>query len=79
MKAKLLGCHYNVTVLRHEVEAFNSHWPCSSLPERTITFQFNVRNGDLVDIMAGSATVDGPEAVALSHDAQEFGKKALGL
>ena len=75
---KVLDCgngSYNVTITRGEVESFNTFWPCSSLPEQTITFCFD-RRGNLVDILSRHP-IDGPEAVALSHDAQAFGDSYL--
>ena len=70
------GSFYSVTVTRHEVEAFASQWPCCSLPRRAITFQFDKRSDDLVDILPYSIAdkVDGPEALALSEDAQAYAR-----
>lgn len=81
MKAFDNGAFYSVQVSRHEVSAFNRQWPCSQLPDCAITFEFDKRNGDLVDIRAGRNTskVDGPEAVALSNDAQAFGRARFEL
>jgi len=75
------GCFYSVTVSRREVEDFAASWPCCSLPLRAITFQFDKRNGDLVDILPYSIAVqvDGSEALALSQTAQAYGKKTLAL
>lgn len=67
--------YYSVQVSRLEVESFRNSWPCSRLPDRAITFRFSRRNGDLVDITDG---VDGEDAVALSHDAQAYGRN-IGL
>ena len=64
------GSGYAVKVSRQEVEAFAETWPCCRLPRRAITFYFN-NNGDLVDLYPDG--VDGPEAVALSEDAQAYG------
>ncbi len=70
------GSLFSVTVTRREVEAFNRSWPCSSLPNRAITFQYDKRNGALVDILPYSIAgkVDGPEAVALAGDAEKYGR-----
>ena len=75
------GSLYSVTVLRHEVEAFKRTWPCSTLPDAAITFQFDKQNGDLVDILPYriAARVDGPDALALSQDAQAVGRTRLKL
>jgi hypothetical protein len=79
MRVRDNGCYYSVSVSQVEVATFNRRWPCSSLPERSIAFQFDKRNGDLVDIWPDSDKVDGPEALALSQDAQAYGRKQLGL
>lgn len=76
------GDFYTVAVYAREVANFNDKWPGSSLPRgRSISFQFDKRNGDLVDIMPYDIAdqVDGPEAVALSQDAQKYGREKLGL
>ena len=54
-----------VSVSARDIAAFNRTWPCSSIPERACFFAFE-RNGDLVDT---NCRADGPEVVALSHDA----------
>lgn len=73
------GLFYTVMATRWDVEAFNNQWPCSGLPNRAITFQFDKRNGDLVDIRPDSERFDGPALVALSQDCQAYGKKRLKL
>lgn len=69
---------YAVTMLRRDVQDFNAHWPCSSLPDAAITFVFEPR-GDLVDILPYriSDKVDGPEALALCGDAQQYAYRKL--
>jgi hypothetical protein len=79
MKARCLGCFFSVTVTASDVEAFNDQWPCSPIPERRITFQFDARNGDLVDTSPDPASFDGDALVALSEDAKQFGAKELNL
>lgn len=64
------GCFHSVTVSKAEVLAFKDTWPCSGLPERSIWFQFDKRNGDLVDIRPLS--YDGPDLAALAEDAEAF-------
>ena len=73
------GSGYSVTVTRREVEDFARRWPCCSLPRHAITFCFDKRSGDLVDILPERIAhkVDGPEALALSNDAQAYGIKRL--
>jgi len=67
------GSFYSVSVSSSEIESFNRRWPCSILRGR-YWFQFDKRNGDLVD-MTGYG--DGPEVLALSQDAQKFGMERL--
>jgi hypothetical protein len=67
MRVRDEGALYTVFVSKREVDEWNRRWPCSTLEGRqTFTFQ---RNGDLVDRYGKG---DGPEAVALSQDAQEY-------
>ena len=75
------GSLYSVTVFQREVETFKNSWPCSTLPDAAITFQFDKRNGDLVDITPYQLAdrVSGDDAVALSQDAQAYGAKRLKL
>jgi hypothetical protein len=68
MRVKMLGAHARVTVSRAEVAAFRATWPCSTLPDQAVSFTFELRSGDLVDLEPYA--VDGPDAVALSHQAQ---------
>lgn len=67
------GSFHSVTVSRSEVIAFKAKWPCSRLPERSIWFQFDKRNSDLVDIKPSN--YDGEDLLALSKDAQDFAEK----
>ena len=69
------GAFYSVSVSQAEVEAFKSNWPCSGLPDRHVTFQFDKRNGDLVDIWPNSDAWNGDAALALSQDAQVYGER----
>lgn len=62
------GSLYIVCVSRAEVEQFKRRWPCSGLPDRAIRFQFDKRNGDLVDLHPYD--VDGEAVAALAMDAQ---------
>ncbi len=66
MRLREEGAFYTVFVSEWEVSEWNRRWPCSSLEGRQ-SFTFD-RNGDLVDRFGKG---DGPEAVALSQDAQE--------
>lgn len=69
------GAFYGVTVSAREVDEFNRRWPCSTLQGKQY-FQFDKRSGDLVD---REGTGDGGEAVALSQDAREYGKRKLKI
>ena len=71
------GCFYSVTVTKREVKEFKAHWPCSGLPSKSVTFRFDKRNGDLVDITPYryADQFDGDAAGALSQDAQAYGQK----
>lgn len=77
MKAFDNGCFYSVSVSAVEVEAFKESWPCSGLPDRSIWFQFDKRNDDLVDMRPSN--IDGDDALALSRDAQAYGKAKLKI
>ncbi len=66
MRVREEGAFYTVFVSEREVCEWNRRWPCSRLEGRQ-AFTFD-RHGDLVDRFGKG---DGPEAVALSHDAQE--------
>lgn len=67
------GSLFGVFVSAAEVEEWNRRWPCSTLTGR-YWFQFDKRNGDLVDM---SGRGDGAEHLALSQDAQKFGLERL--
>jgi hypothetical protein len=65
------GCFVRVTVSRREVETFASRWPCFG-PRRAMSFTFDKRNGDLVDVTGEVESHDGHGIVALSNDAQAY-------
>lgn len=71
------GSFYTVTVSRAEVDAFKRQYPCSGLPSRALWFQFDKRNGDIVELSPGSERFDGPALLALSQDAQAYGVRRL--
>ena len=72
MKTKDLGASKRVSVSASEVARFNASWPCSSLPVRSCWFEFDDRNGDLVDLSDNLRDVDGAEVSALAQDALSF-------
>lgn len=76
------GCLYTVTVTAGEVYDFAVRWPCAHMRYRNpVTFQFDKRNGDLIDTNAhrNHPNADDAAILALSQDAQAYGKKRLGL
>ncbi len=73
MRAFNNGSLFSVTVASDEITDFARHWPCCELPFGPITFQFEKNNGDLVAI-TGHADYDGPDLLALSEDAEEYGR-----
>lgn len=76
------GGHYSVVVTETDVDRFNDRWPASELRGlRGVTFQFEKRNGDLVDIEyhnGDSEQWDGSALLALSQDAQKYGETRFG-
>ena len=72
------GVFYTVQATRADVEAFKRSYPCSGLPNRAISFQYDKRNGDLVDITPESSGFDGPGLLALSQDCQQYGERRAG-
>lgn len=75
------GCFYTVTVTAREVQDFARTWPCSGLRARPVTFQFDKRNGDLVDTndQRQHPHAEGSALVALSNDAMAYGARRLKL
>ena len=75
------GDSYRVTVSEDEVDRFNDTWPCSELRglRRGVSFTFDKRNGDLVDLSPSGEKYDGGALAALSRDAKAYGVKRLGL
>jgi hypothetical protein len=53
-----------------EVQDFNRSWPSSNLQPRSYWFEFD-ENANLIDTDVPEQD-DGPAAIALSHDAQEY-------
>jgi hypothetical protein len=71
MRVKNFGAYVRVYVSAREVEAFASRWPCFG-PTRAMSFEFDKRNSDLVDVTGDHTTNDDAGILALSQDAQEF-------
>jgi hypothetical protein len=77
MRCTQLGSAFNVAVGEADIQAFNRSWPGSNLRGlRGVTFQFDARSGDLIDIWYRNGDADrwdGPALAALSEDAQQYG------
>jgi hypothetical protein len=75
------GVFFTVTVTKREIQDFANKWPCSGFRTRPVTFQFDKRNGDLVDSNDSQQhpNADGAALVALSQDAMKYGAKRLKL
>lgn len=73
------GAFYTVTVLAREVADFARSWPCSGLRDRSVTFTFDKRLGNLVDSNDAwqHPGADGGALVALSQDAMRYGAERL--
>lgn len=82
MKAYDNGSLFSVSVSADDVDSFKEQWPCNGMPSRPIWFQFDKRNGDLVDMRPSNweeQGADGSAMLALSQDAQNYGIKRLKL
>lgn len=80
MRAYDNGAFYSVSVGAREIADFADRWPCSGLRSlRSVWFQFDRRNGDLVDLKATGPYEDGPAMLALSQDAQAYARKRLRI
>ena len=73
------GLFFKVKISAREVEDFGYSWPCSGLMFHSITFEYDKRNGDLVDSDADRyhPGADGSALLALSQDAQAFGLEQM--
>jgi hypothetical protein len=65
------GCFYTVACSRADVEAFASRWPCFG-PAKPMWFQFDRRNGDLVDYGGADLSNDARGVSALADDAKAY-------
>lgn len=81
MKAFDNGCFYTVTASVDGCDNFADRWPCSGLRGKRVAFQYDKRNGDLVDMTPNleEAGADGAAVLALSQDCQTYGQKRLKL
>lgn len=69
------GCFHSVYVSKREVYDFARRWPCFG-KVRALWFQFDKRNGDLVDL-TGDAGMDGNGVAALADDAKAYAATKL--
>ena len=70
------GCFYTVALQESDVIAWARAWPCFG-PRRALWFQFDKRNGDLIDMSPKTEGCDPSGILALSHDAQAWGAARL--
>jgi hypothetical protein len=70
------GAFYSVSVSAAELRDFAPRWPCSGMRSATrgLWFQFDKRNGDLVDIKGERKAYDDGAVRALSFAAQRYGE-----
>lgn len=85
MKATLRGSYYVVNVSTADVQKFAAQWPNFG-PKLAVWFEFDARNGDLVDMGPHTAVAERKMAemdqaglTALSEDAGKYGAKKLKL
>lgn len=82
MRAFDNGCFFTVQLSRDDVRNFKTQWPCNGMPTAPIWFQFDKRNGDLVDMKPSDwedRGADGSAMVALSEDAKTYGMARLKI
>jgi hypothetical protein len=72
------GCFYTVQCTERDVTEFARRWPCFG-PRVPITFQFDKRNGDLVDVTGTRDAHDYRGVLALSEDAKTYGAARMAL
>ncbi len=78
MRAYDNGCFYTVSYSALDAEEFSSKWPCSTVRGKG-SFQYDKRNGDLVDATGSASRKDGDDWLAFSHDCQKYGQRRLGI
>jgi len=73
------GSYYRVTASEAFVYDWSRRWPGSQFRHlnRGVSFTFDKRNGDLVDLFPYE--LDGDDVLALSEDLQRIGARRLGL
>ena len=78
MRAFDNGCFFTVLCTESDVQAFAAQWPCFG-NVRSYWFQFDKRNGDLVDTNHEDGETDGSGICALADDAKAYGTKHFRL
>jgi hypothetical protein len=76
MKTYDNGCFFIVTYNESDAEAFADEWPCSTVRGKG-SWQFDKRNGDLVDATGSASRNDGLDWLAFSQDCQAHGLRTL--
>jgi hypothetical protein len=78
MKAYDNGAFFTVTCSERDVEGFARRWPCFG-NVKPYWFQFDKRNGDLVDTNHQDGETNDHGILALCEDAKKYGIKRLRL
>ena len=78
MRAYDNGCFFTVLCSESDVDAFADRWPCFGT-RKTLWFQWDKRNGDLVDTNQIDGEQDGAGVLALSDDAKAYGVRRLKI
>ncbi len=78
MRAYNNGCFFTVLCTEPDVRTFARQWPCFG-NVRSYWFQFDKRNGDLVDTNQRDGETDGAGILALCDDAKAYGAKRFRL
>jgi len=72
------GSFFMVSCSKNDVYCFASKWPCFGRI-KAYWFQFDKRNGDLVNTNHCDGQTSGGGIDALCNDAKAYGAKRLGL
>jgi hypothetical protein len=72
------GSLFTVLCTERDVYDFSRKWPCFGTV-RSYWFQYEKRNGDLVDTNHQDGESDNGGILALSQDARDYGAKRLRL
>lgn len=78
MKLHDNGSLFTVSFNEDDTREFSYSWPCSTVCGKG-SFQFEKRNGDLVDATGAALRGDGSDWLAFSNDCKEWAQRALEL